>query len=58
MLGTKAELKKTPLLSRVEGKILPRTVLPMLKSGMIMRTIATELKVSVKQATNSSMLPK
>jgi predicted transposase YdaD len=49
MLGTKAELKKTRFYQEVEEEILPRAVLPLLKSGMTVKAIAAELEVSVKR---------
>jgi DNA-binding NarL/FixJ family response regulator len=42
-------LKKTRFYQELEEEILSRAVLPMLKSGMTVKEIAKDLKVSTKR---------
>ena len=49
MLGVTKELRESRFYQEMEDEISSRAVLPLLKSGMTERAIATELKVSVKR---------
>jgi predicted transposase YdaD len=49
MLEVTKELRESRFYQEMEDEILSRAALPLLKSGMTVRAIATELKVSVKR---------